>query len=226
MSNSTEPGTSYGAVIFDLDGVITDTAEYHYRGWQRLADEEGIPFDRDFGDRLRGVSRRESLRLMLGDREVTDEAFDEMAERKNNYYVESLEAVSPDDMLPGARELVEECKRRGLKVAIGSASRNAQLVLRQLEITDMFDEVTDGDDAERSKPEPDLFLHAAREVQVPADRCIVLEDAAAGIEAANAAGMLSVGIGPRDRLDEADLVYGSVADVDLDEMLSTANPRA
>lgn len=226
MSNPTEPATLYGAVIFDLDGVITDTAEYHYRGWQRLADEEGIPFDRDFGDRLRGVSRRESLQLILDDRVVTDEAFDEMADRKNTYYVESLEAVSPDDLLPGARELVDECKRRGLKVAIGSSSKNAQLVLRQLQITDMFDEVTDGYDAERSKPAPDLFLHAAEQVGVPPARCVVLEDAAAGIDAANAAGMLSVGIGPRDRLPDADLIYDTVGHVDIDEMLSTPNPRA
>lgn len=226
MSNPTEPANLYGAVIFDLDGVITDTAEYHYRGWQRLADEEGIPFDRDFGDRLRGVSRRESLQLILDDREVTDEAFDEMADRKNTYYVESLEAVSPDDLLPGARELVDECKRRGLKVAIGSSSKNAQLVLRQLQITDMFDEVTDGYDAERSKPAPDLFLHAAEQVGVPPARCVVLEDAAAGIDAANAAGMLSVGIGPRDRLPDADLIYDTVGHVDIDEMLSTPNPRA
>jgi HAD superfamily hydrolase (TIGR01509 family) len=149
-----------------------------------------------------------------------------MAERKNNYYVESLNAVTPDDLLPGARELVEECKRRGLRVAIGSSSRNAQLVLQQLQITDMFDDVTDGYDAERSKPAPDLFLHAAEQVDVPPARCIVLEDAAAGVDAANSAGMLSVGIGPRDRLPDADLIYDTVDDVDIDEMLSTANPRA
>lgn len=226
MSNTTEPGASYGAVIFDLDGVITDTAEYHYRGWQRLADEEGIPFDREFGDQLRGVSRRESLQLILADREVSDESFDEMAERKNNYYVESLEAVTPDDLLPGARELVDECKRRGLKVTIGSSSKNAQLVLRQLQITDMFDDVTDGYDAERSKPAPDLFLHSAEQVGVPPARCVVVEDAAAGIDAANAAGMLSVGIGPRDRLPDADLLYDTVGDIDIDEVLSTPNPRA
>lgn len=216
----------YEAVIFDLDGVITDTAEYHYLGWQRMADEEGIPFNRQFNEQLRGVSRVESLQLILGDRTVEPEVFDELADRKNRYYVESLQQVSPDDLLPGARELVDACKARGLKVAIGSSSKNARTVLTQLQITDIFDAITDGHDAERSKPDPDLFLHAAEQLGIAPEHCIVLEDAAAGVQAAKAAGMLAVGIGPPERMSEADLQFDSVADVDVERMLTTQQSTA
>ena len=211
----------YAGVIFDLDGVITDTAEYHYRGWKRLADEEGLPFDREFNEQLRGVSRVESLKLILRDREVEPDVFDEMTERKNNYYIEFLEQVTPEDLLAGARDLVVTCKERGLKVAIGSSSKNAKTVLQQLEMTDMFDAVTDGHSVERAKPAPDLFLHAAEQLGLPPESCIVLEDAAAGVEAAQAAGMLAVGVGPAERLSHADIRFDTVAEVDLDRMLAT-----
>lgn len=210
----------YDAIIFDLDGVITDTAEYHYLGWQRMADEEGIPFDREMNEQLRGVSRMESLRLILGDREVDDATFSELAERKNRYYVEYLEQMTPDDLLPGARELLDACKERGLRIAIGSSSKNAKTVLDALGIAEEFDAVSDGFDAERAKPAPDLFLHAADRLGVPPNRCVVLEDAAAGVQAAIAAGMLAVGIGPAERLSEAHLRFDSVADVDLDRILA------
>lgn len=214
------PPDRYDAVIFDLDGVITDTAEYHYLGWQRMADEEGIPFDREANEQLRGVSRMESLALILGDRDVDEATFEELAARKNRYYVEFLGQMTPDDLLPGARELLDACKERGLKIAIGSSSRNAQTVLDRLGIADEFDAVADGHDAERAKPAPDLFLHAADLLGVPPNRCVVLEDAAAGIQAAIAASMLAVGIGPADRLADAHIRFDSVADVDLDEVLA------
>lgn len=212
---------TYEAVIFDLDGVITDTAEYHYLGWQRMADEEGIPFDREKNEQLRGVSRIESLKLILGDRDVDQATFEELAERKNRYYVEYLGEMSPDDLLPGARELLDACKARGLKIAIGSSSKNARTVMDQLEITGEFDAVSDGHDAERAKPAPDLFLHAADQLGVAPNRCVVLEDAAAGVQAAIAAAMLAVGIGPPERLSDAHVRFDSVADVDLDRVLDT-----
>ena len=208
------------AVIFDLDGVVTDTAEHHYRGWKRLADEEGWPFDRERNERLRGVSRRESLELILDGRELAEEAKAELAERKNRYYVAALEDVTPEDLLPGARELLLACKEAGLAVAIGSSSRNARTVLDRLGITGMFDAVSDGNSVERAKPAPDLFLHAAASLGVPPERCAVIEDAESGVEAALAAGMVAVGVGPPERVGSAHLRYDRVADVRLDDLLA------
>jgi beta-phosphoglucomutase len=211
------------AVLFDLDGVITDTAEFHYRAWQRLADEEGIPFDRVANERLRGVSRRESLELVLGDRPASDEEREEMMARKNGYYVALLGQLGPDDLLPGARELVTGCKARGLRVGIASSSRNARTVLDALGVADLFDAVADGGSVTRAKPAPDLFLHAAQLLDVAAEACAVLEDAAAGVDAALAAGMLAVGIGPDERVGHAHVHFPTVAAVDLDAVLAAAS---
>ncbi len=208
------------AVLFDLDGVITDTAEQHYLGWQRLADEAGIPFDREANEALRGVSRVESLALILGDRPVPLEEREQMMARKNDYYVASLADMGPDDALPGARELVTGCRARGLKVAIGSSSRNARTVLAALGMLDAFDGIADGASVEHAKPAPDLFLHAASLIGTAAEACVVLEDARSGVDAALAAGMRAVGIGPEERVGHAHLRYDTVADVDIDEVLA------
>src|SRR6185436_12258521 len=149
------------AFIFDLDGVITDTAEYHYRGWKRLADEEGLSFSREDNEHLRGIPRRESLMLILKDRVYPETKILEMMERKNGYYLEFIKEISPRDLLPGAKELLEEIRAAGLKNGLGSASRNAGEVLDRLGIRALFDAVSDGHSVERQKPAPDLFLHAA-----------------------------------------------------------------
>jgi beta-phosphoglucomutase len=207
------------AVIFDLDGVITDTAEFHYLGWQRLADEEGIPFDRGANEALRGLSRRESLLAMLGERVVPDAQLLEWMERKNDYYVASLGDMGPEDALPGAVELIEDARSRGLKVAIGSSSKNARLVLDKLGLSDAFDAVADGNSVERAKPAPDLFLAAADLLGVGPEECIVVEDAESGVDAALAAGMTAVGVGPADRVGHAHHRFDNTADIDLDEVL-------
>ena len=209
----------FDAVIFDLDGVITDTADLHARGWERLASEEGLDFDDDLADRLRGVSRVDSMRTIAGDRGYSDDEIRELADRKNGYYVELLSTLKPSDTLPGARGLVTACRDRGMRVAICSSSRNARTVLDALDMTGHFDQITDGDAAERSKPAPDLFLHCAQQLEVEPGRCVVVEDAASGVEGANAAGMRSVGVGPPDRLGAADQRYDSVADIDVDAIL-------
>lgn len=208
------------AVIFDLDGVLTDTAEYHYLGWQRLADEIGIPFDREANEQLRGISRRESLGLLLGDRPVGDEDREEMMERKNAYYLTYLQDMTPDDALPGAIDLVEDARRRGLKVAIGSSSKNAPEVLERLGISDLFDAVVDGHSVEHAKPHPDLFLAAAAMLDVPPQECIVIEDAESGVDAALAGGMTAVGVGPAERVGHAHHRFDTTADVDLGEVLT------
>jgi beta-phosphoglucomutase len=208
------------AVIFDLDGVLTDTAEFHYLAWQELADAEGLPFDRDANEALRGVSRADSLRLLLGDRRVPDDDFARMMASKNERYVELLADMSPDDLLPGALELVDACRDRGLRVAIGSSSKNAPTVLAALGIADRFDAIADGTSVEVAKPAPDLFLAAARMLDVDPARCAVVEDAEAGVDAALAAGMVAVGVGPRERVGHAQVVFPTTAEVDLDAVLA------
>ena len=197
-----------GAVVFDLDGVITDTAEYHYRAWQRLADELGIPFGRAANEAFRGVGRDDCLRLLLGERTVTN--FEELATRKNRYYVESLAALTPDDILPGATALLAELKAAGIRVAIGSASKNTHTVLRGLGLDDAFDAVVDGTMITRSKPDPEVFTKAAGLLGLTPGLCLVVEDATAGVEAGLAGGMWTLGVGPMRRVGEAHAVVPSL----------------
>jgi beta-phosphoglucomutase len=213
------------AFIFDLDGVITDTAEYHYRGWKRLADEEGLPFTREDNEALRGVSRRESLLLLLKGRVYPEEKLQEMMARKNNYYLEFIKEITPRDLLPGAKELVEELRAAGYKTALGSASKNAREVIERLGIASLFDAISDGYSVERAKPAPDLFLHAAGQLGLPPGECVVVEDAAAGIEAARAGGFRSVGLGPRERVGMADAVFPSLEGVRLADLLEALGEK-
>ena len=212
------------AFIFDLDGVLTDTAEYHYRAWQRLADEEGYPFNREINEQLRGVSRRRSLEIIIGDREVEPDRFEAMMARKNEYYVGMLDQITPNDLLPGALELLNELKAAGMKIALASASKNARTVIERLGITPLLDAVADGYSVERSKPAPDLFLFAARELGVDPGQCVVVEDAAAGIEAALAAGMWAVGLGPAERVGNAHVRFESLEGVRLAGLLAAGPP--
>ena len=213
------------AFIFDLDGVITDTAEYHYRAWQRLADEEGFPFDRTVNEQLRGISRRASLDIILAGRSLPEDQILGLMARKNQYYVDMLDQVSPADLLPGAVELLHEARAAGIRTALGSASRNAWTVIERLGIADLFDAISDGASVERTKPAPDLFLHAAAQLGVPPADCAVFEDAEAGILAAQAAGMRTVGLGPPARVGMADVVFPSLADVRLADLLMSLSNR-
>lgn len=208
------------AFIFDLDGVLVDTAEFHYRGWKRLADEEGIPFSRKDNEALRGIPRRESLLLILKGRKYPEVEIQEMMERKNRYYVEYIKSVTPADMLPGALELLQEIHSAGLKSAIGSASKNTCDVVAKLGILSLVDAISDGYSVEKQKPAPDLFLHAASQLGLPPEVCVVVEDATAGIQAAQAGGFRSIGIGPDERVGMADLVYPSLEGVHLKQILA------
>jgi len=212
--------SSIKGFIFDLDGVLVDTAEYHYRGWQRLADEEGFPFDRKANEALRGISRRESLLLILNGRILPEEKIQEMMERKNRYYVEYIQQVSPDDMLPGALDLLHEIRQACLKCAIGSASKNTCTVVEKLGIAHLVDAISDGYSVTNPKPAPDLFLHAAGQLGLPPGECVVVEDAAAGIEAAIAGGFRSIGLGPIERVGTAEVVYPSLDGLLLAKILT------
>jgi len=206
--------------IFDLDGVLTDTSEFHYLGWQRLADEEGLSFSREINETLRGIPRRASLMLILKDRSCPEEKILEMMERKNKYYLELVHDITPRDLLPGARELLEEIHAAGMKSALGSASKNAREVIQRLGIESLLDAVADGNSVERQKPAPDLFLHAAQLLGFAPEECVVVEDAAAGIEAGRAGGFHTLGLGPRERVGDADIVFESLEGAKLEAVLN------
>lgn len=215
LSPSMVSATDIRGFIFDVDGVLTDTAEYHYRAWQQLADEEGLPFDRQANEALRGVSRRESLMYIIGIRQYSEAELQKMMERKNRYYVESIHTITPKDMFPGAIELLIELKQAGIKIAIASASKNARTVIEKLEIGNLVDSIADGDSVESSKPAPDLFLHAAQQIGLEPALCVVVEDATAGIQAAIAGGMRSIGIGPATRVGAANIILPNLIGVHL-----------
>jgi beta-phosphoglucomutase len=209
--------TRSSAVIFDLDGVLTDTAELHYQSWQRIADELGLPFDRHANEALRGLSREESLERLLGPRsaEFSPQRKQEITARKNAEYLARVSSMTPADLLPGARELLTAVRETGLGVAVASSSRNAGAVIDRLGIRALLDAVVDGNDAPRSKPDPQVFLLAAERLGVPPRRCAVVEDAASGVAAALAAGMKVVGIGPRERVGAAHLVVAAIGELSV-----------
>ncbi|MDR0482178.1 MAG: beta-phosphoglucomutase [Cellulomonadaceae bacterium] len=214
---------SIEAVIFDLDGVLTDTAEIHYQAWQRLADELGIPFDRAYNENFRGVGRDDCLRLLL-DRQaastpVTDEEFTELATRKNNYYREALSQLSEKDILPGVTSLLGDLRTAGIKTAVGSASKNTMAILDRIGLVDAFDAIVDGTMTSRSKPDPEVFLLAAQKLGVEPGLCLVMEDAAAGVDAGLAAGEWVLGIGPVSRVGHAHAVAPNLEGLGWDAVL-------
>jgi len=210
------------AVIFDLDGVLTDTIEPHYLSWQKLMDELGVPFDREKNDLLRGLSRNESLEVILGDRsgEFTAEQKRDITRRKNDLFLDLVAKMSPNDLFPGAGGLLQDLKQRGVPLAVASSSRNAEFVLTQIGAREYFDVVLDANDVPRSKPDPAVFLEAAIRLDVSPERCIVIEDGAAGVEAARKANMTVVGLGPIERVRRAQLIKRVIGDLTADELLS------
>lgn len=210
----------FKAFLFDLDGVLTDTSEFHFLAWQRLAHEEGIVFTREDNEALRGVSRRESLALLLKGRAVSEMQAQEMMDRKNRYYVEQVEAMTTANLLPGAKEILAELGTMGIKRVIVSASKNAPTVIDRLKLATFIDELVDGNAPARSKPYPDLFLLAAGKIKLKPEYCLVIEDAAAGVEAAHAAGMRALGLGPVERVGAAELVLPSLAGHTAKEILA------
>jgi beta-phosphoglucomutase len=196
------------AALFDLDGVIVDTAKYHYVAWRELANGLGFDLSEEQNEQLKGVSRAESLELILqmGGVRLDEAEKARLGEVKNQRYVELVKAMGPDEILSGAGEYLEKLRERGVKIALGSASKNAELVLRGLGIRDKFEVVVDGTKVKKGKPDPEVFLLGAEGLGVSPAECVVFEDAAAGVEAAKAAGMAAVGIGRAENLPRADLV--------------------
>lgn len=195
------------AFIFDLDGVITDTAEFHYLAWKQIGEGLGIEVDRELNERLKGVSRMESLERVLAASpqpiRLTVEEKEQLATRKNKVYQQLIDQIQPSDALPGIEALLSEIRNAGIRLALGSASKNAPFVVERLGLTDAFDYIVDAGRIQNGKPHPETFLNAADHFGVPYRACIGVEDSEAGIEAINAAGMFSVGIGSTDALREA-----------------------
>lgn len=182
-------------IIFDLDGVLIHTDEFHYRAWKELADHIGIYFDRKINERLRGVSRMASLEIILGENSLSDTEKEMLAEEKNEKYRALLATLTPSDVTEEVRLMLAALKEKGVKLAIGSSSKNARFILGQIGLIDEFDAISDGNNITRSKPDPEVFLKAAEFLQLSPNECIVVEDAAAGIAAANAGGFVSAGYG-------------------------------
>ena len=210
--------SQYG-FLFDLDGVIVDTAKYHFLAWKRLADELDIPFTEQDNERLKGVSRMASLEIILeiSNRTMTeDEKQSEMTRKERKEYIKKLEK---SELLPGVENFLKQAHAAGIKIALGSASKNSPLILDRLGITELFDAVVDGTRVSRAKPDPEVFVTGAEDLGIDPEYCVVFEDAVAGVQAAHNAGMKAVGIGSPEILGQAELVIPGFANVTVNDLL-------
>jgi len=208
------------ACLFDLDGVIVDTAKYHYLAWRRLALELGFDFTAEQNESLKGVSRMASLEILLdiGGLTLGDAEKISLAEKKNNWYREFIATMTPDEILPGSKELLEKLRINGFKIALGSASKNSMTILNNVGLVKHFDAIIDGTKTSNAKPDPEVFLLGAKELGVLPSECVVFEDAKAGIQAAINAGMYSIGIGDPFVLNKANIVISSLAEMTLEKL--------
>ncbi len=207
----------YKGIIFDLDGVVVTTDKYHYLAWKKLSDEIGVYFDEKINNKLRGVSRMESLEIILekSERKYSESEKQEMAERKNGYYKELISKMDSSAIIDGAMDFIKKAKDMGILVAIGSSSKNAVTILKKCGIFDEFDAIADGNDITRSKPYPDVFLKAAEKLGLDAGNCLVVEDAVAGVSAGIAAGMDVMAVGDASTDERARFGFCSLADSDI-----------
>lgn len=216
------------AVIFDLDGVVVDTAKYHFMAWKKLASELGFEFDIVHNEKLKGVSRMDSLNIVLNVGNITglsDSEKLELADRKNNYYLDMISNIDSSEILPYIPQFLNQLKDKGYKIALGSASKSGKRILNQLKLSDKFDIIVDGNLVQTPKPNPEIFMKAAELLNVPCDKCIVVEDSQAGIEAAVCGHMKSIGIGKQEILNHANIVVDSTDKlkyIDVDAVLNQA----
>ena len=210
----------YIAAIFDLDGVIVNTAKYHYLAWKRLASELGFNFSNHDNEKLKGVSRMRSLDILL---EIGKLDFDEntkstLAEKKNRWYIGYIRKIDRSELLPGAKDCLIMLRKKGIKIALASASKNAVLILRKLKIKDLFDAIIDGNKVSKTKPDPEIFLLGAQELGVNPNDCVVFEDAESGIKAARSAGMYAVGVGKSNSLKDSDYIIKGLYNFDINKL--------
>ena len=216
------------ACIFDLDGVLVDTAVYHYQAWKKLANSLGFDFSHAQNEQLKGVNRMRSLDMILnwGGITKTDAEKEELAGLKNSWYVDMISKMSATEVLPGTLELLEELKSKGIKMALGSASKNSGLILERTNLSHFFDAVVDGNSVTTSKPDPEVFLKGAELLNTPAANCIVFEDASAGVQAAISAQMAVVGIGEVENLPGADLIIKDLSGITVAELTALVRQKA
>jgi len=210
------------ACLFDLDGVVVDTAKYHYLAWKKIADDLGFDFSEHDNERLKGVSRMESLDILLeiGKIKVDLAKKEELAVLKNSLYVSYIQKMTPDEILPGVIRFLDELHNGGILIALGSASKNAMSILDKINIAQKFDAVIDGNKVSKAKPDPEVFLKGAIELGIEPQDCLVFEDAQAGIEAARNGGMHVIGIGRHENLKNADFVIPGFKKFNLDQLKS------
>lgn len=213
--------------IFDLDGVLTDTAEYHYLAWKKLADRLGIQLDRKMNEQLKGISRMDSLDRILAignqmDRYTLEEK-EKLADEKNEDYKELILEVTPNDLLPRIANLLADLRAKDIRLALASASKNGPVIMERLGIADMFDTVVDPATLAKGKPDPEIFIKGAQQLKLKPIECVGVEDAQAGIESINAAGIFSVGVGTKEMMKEADYAVTSTKELKLEEILKRAN---
>ncbi|UJF15211.1 beta-phosphoglucomutase [Jeotgalibaca sp. MA1X17-3] len=210
-------------IIFDLDGVITDTAEYHYVAWKEMGKKIGIDFDRDFNENLKGISRMDSLERILeyGGKanDYSREEKEELAYEKNEQYKKLIKQITPANILPGIKQLLEDCQQKEIRLALASASKNGPVIVERLELTEQFEVIVDPATLENGKPDPEIFLKAAELLGLSSEECIGIEDAEAGIESINRARMFSVGVGSADSMKEANYFVKDTNELNLKKIL-------
>ncbi|MFT5886664.1 MAG: beta-phosphoglucomutase [Arcticibacterium sp.] len=208
-------------ILFDLDGVIVDTAVFHYSAWRRMANELGFDIDEAFNETLKGISRMDSIDRILkhGNVSLPEAEILALATKKNEWYVEMVDKMTKNHILPGIEDLIQQIKDMGLGMALGSASKNAPRILERIGLIHHFDALVDGNSVTRSKPDPEVFIKGAESLKLKKEECLVVEDAFAGIEAAHAAGMKAIGIGAKENLPNADLILASFEGVGLEQLL-------
>jgi len=210
------------ACIFDLDGVIVDTARYHFLAWKKLTDQLGVHFTEEDNERLKGVSRMASLEIILeiGNIKTDDSTKLEYATLKNKWYTDFISKMTPDEILPGSLDFIKELRKANIRVAIGSASKNTPLILKRVGIFELFDGVADGNIVSKAKPDPDVFIKAAEMVNVKPWKCVVFEDAVAGVQAALNAGMMCIGVGSPKILTKAHYVVSGLKEMNIEKLIT------
>ena len=211
---------AWKGLLFDLDGVLVDTAKYHYLAWKQLANRLGIDFTERDNERLKGVSRMASFEIILeiGGKTMSEAEKEACCAEKNDIYVQYIRQLREDELFPGVREFLTDARAKGYRTALGSASKNSMMILERLKIVDLFDAIVDGTKVSRAKPDPEVFLAGAKELGLLPEECIVFEDAVAGVEAAHRGGMAAVGIGTREALPAADIVVPGLGGLNVMEI--------